>query len=136
MDLKNIIYVLQLGLKAASTENISIWVFPKIVVPKPPQIIHLFIGFTMKFSPSILGLTIPYFWVDTHIPVILRVFVDFTRLSIYPSTLGGVDPRSIERCNTLVVVTVARRGFHIPSFVSIWFKWVGTRPSMEIILKY
>ena len=43
------------------------WVFPKIV-GKPPNSSHLFIGFSMKFLPSILGgkLKAPYFWFNTQ----------------------------------------------------------------------
>ena len=41
------------------------WVFPKIVVLFPPQIIHLFIGFSINYKPSILGGLPPLFWFNT-----------------------------------------------------------------------
>ena len=46
--------------------HIPKWVFPKIMGVYP-QIIHLFIGFSMKFSPIHFGGKPPIFWVDTQI---------------------------------------------------------------------
>ncbi len=46
---------LPFGYSALWNTEVHVGVNPKIGVVKPPQIIHLFIGFSMKFSPSILG---------------------------------------------------------------------------------
>ena len=65
------------------------WQFQTWVFPKPngtPKSSILIIGFSMKFSPSILGVfNPPYFWFNTHI----IFFWGGVRLSNFR---GGVPP--------------------------------------------
>ena len=70
----------------------SIWVFPKIRVGNP-QIIHLFIGFSIIFTIHFGGLkSYPYFWFNTHmnlstLPSIHRPFKAFASCKGFPSTM-------------------------------------------------
>ena len=42
-----------------------------------PQIIHLFIGFSIIYKPSILGVNTPYFWKHPFVVISISVFLFF-----------------------------------------------------------
>ena len=76
-----------------------IWMFPKIGVP--PQIIHFSWGFPL-FSPCILGVKLPYFWVQ-HPYLSLWILTEHPWNSL-PPPIHKVRKRSVDTVGADAVV--------------------------------